>query len=88
MLPYMTKEGTSKIRISIYGPVNKLFLDQTDEYLTDLQFTATINLKDGSSWIRDWDTQKIVLTFSSYACKTHQKLGIPLKHTRYVFVTF
>lgn len=53
MLPYMTKEGTSKIRISIYEPVNKLFLDQTDEYLTDLQFTATINLKDGSSWIRD-----------------------------------
>lgn len=53
MLPYMMKEGTSKIRISIYGPVNKLFLDQTDEYLTDLQFTATINLKDGSSWIRD-----------------------------------
>lgn len=49
----MTKEGTSKIRISIYGPVNKLFLDQTDEYLTDLQFTATINLKDGSSRIRD-----------------------------------
>lgn len=53
MLPYMTKEGTSKIRISIYGPVNKLFLDQTDEYLTDLQFTTTINLKYGSSWIRD-----------------------------------
>lgn len=53
MLPYLTKEGKSKIRISIYGPVNKLFLDQTDEYLTDLQFTATINLKDGSSRIRD-----------------------------------
>lgn len=53
MLPYMTKEGTSKIRISIYEPVNKLFLDQTGEYFTDLQFTATINLKDGSSWIRD-----------------------------------
>lgn len=49
----MTKEGTSEIRISIYGPVNKLFLNQTDEYLTDLEFTATINLKDGSSWIRD-----------------------------------